>query len=290
MLAQLSTLHARVVRSSSLYSHKANSAFQIAQARAKSPTSARSSPATSRKVTPTQPLLIKKQVRATVDLAQVDEQLARLSVAPLAVKASTPKAPALRSCLRSSTAASSTKPRQVRFVEYGGWNIHGVKAFAPDSAPSTLLSLDDVTLIQPTQGGRQRGPVYDGSYSLVLPDREIRWPPPEHDGEVFEGRPQPSCRACAMAASRGTPTIRYQTNMQSIWCSECLSAPDRRPFFTPALDLGDDDDFLDQCPGEKHHRHPETCHYFRSAYKANVVWLYAHYPERYEACNAILDD
>ncbi|EKD13451.1 uncharacterized protein L3040_002691 [Drepanopeziza brunnea f. sp. 'multigermtubi'] len=265
---------------------------RVAKARAKSPASARSSPATSRKVTPIQPLLIKKQARATVNLAEVDNDLARLSVAPLAVKASKPEVPVLRSCLRSSTAARSTKPRQVRFVDYGGWNIHGVKAFIPDSAPNSFVSLSDVDLLQPTQSGRQRGPVYDGNYSLAKPGHEIRWPPPTHDGEVFEGYegyPPQSCRACAMAASKGTPTTRYHANMQSIWCGECLSDPGRRPYFVPALDL-DGDDSLDRCPGGKHNHHHQTCQYFTSAYKANVNWLYAHYPERYDQCDAVLAD
>ncbi len=81
----------------------------------------------------------------------------------------------------------------------GGWNIHQVKAFQPDSTPNTVLPLDQADLLQPTIRGRQKGPVYDGSYQLVVPDREIRWPPPEHDGPVTnESRTAPpsACRSC----------------------------------------------------------------------------------------------
>ncbi len=254
----------------------------------KSPASSRSA---SRKVSPIQPLLVKKQVRVTIDLAKVDDQLSRLSVAPLAVKTLTPQVPVLRSCLRSSTAAKSSEPRRVRFVEYGGWNKHFVKAFTPDSAPNSFLSLADVTLIHPTNG-RQKGTQYDGSYSTLLPQSsEIRWPPPEYDGQITEGHtglPPSSCRACHSAASRGTPVTRYQAQNQSIWCRNCLSLPARRLHFTPALDL-DDDDELDACPGPHHHT-PETCWYYKSAVKANLNWLYTHYPERYDFCDAILDE
>ena len=45
-----------------------------------------------------------------VDLAVVDDRLARLSVAPLVVIKAKPKV-----------------SKSVRFVEYGGWNIHSIK-------------------------------------------------------------------------------------------------------------------------------------------------------------------
>lgn len=173
----------------------------------------------------------------------------------------------------------------------GGWNIHQVKAFQPDSTPNTVLPLDQADLLQPTFRGRQKGPVYDGSYQLVVPDREIRWPPPEHDGPVTNGSrtaPPSACRSCARAAAEGSSLIRYRPQQVSVWCSTCMSDPGRRPYYVPALDDDGEDDHLDTCQGP--HYHAEDCQYLRCAYKANVRWLYANYPDRYEACDVILYD
>ncbi len=67
-----------------------------------------------------------------------------------------------------------------------------------------------------------------------------------------------------------------------------MSDPGRRPYYVPALDDDGEDDHLDTCQGP--HYHADDCQYLRCAYKANVRWLYANYPDRYEACDAILND
>jgi hypothetical protein len=108
---------------------------------------------------------------------------------PQLLEHSTPNVPQLREHLK----------KYVDSDFLGGWNIHQVKAFQPDSPPNTVLPLDQADLFQPTFRGRQKGPVYDGSYQLVVPDREIRWPPPEHDGPVTNGSrtaPPFPCRSC----------------------------------------------------------------------------------------------
>lgn len=259
---------------------------RITKARRSPTSSARPSPVTSRKVSPVQPLLIKKKPHP-VDLARIDDKLAHLSVAPLVAR-SKPMVPTLRSCLKTSATATSSK--SVRFINYGGWNIHSVRAFQPDSRPNTFIPLPEADLLQPTQRGRQCGPVYAGNYQLVLPNQEIRWPPSEPEEPDFHGESSPSrCRSCARAAARRTPAIRYLPNPVSVWCDECMANPAKRPHFSPPLDYHGEHDYLDTCPGPHHHTQ-DTCQYMRCAFKANVQWLYANYPERYEACDAILNE
>jgi hypothetical protein len=263
---------------------------QISKAREKRspPASSRPTPVTSRRVSPvTQPLIIRKR-SAPVDLAHVDNKLARLSVAPLALALKTkPVVLAVRSCLKITASARAAK--SVRFVNYGGWNIHRIRAFQPDTAPNTFIQLTDAVLCHPTAWGRDKGPVYPGNYSIVLPDKEIRWPPPDHDGPIRRATIPSRCLTCAQVAAQGTPHIRYRPVQVSVWCQDCLADPARRPYYVPPLDDDGDDDYLDTCPGP-HNKTPQECQYYSCAFKANVLWLYANYIERYKQCDDILND
>ncbi|KAK0122843.1 hypothetical protein ONS96_009873 [Cadophora gregata f. sp. sojae] len=261
---------------------------RITKARESRPNSSRSSPATSRRVTPTQPLLItKKMVSANVDLTTVDSKLAELSVAPSPAQARKPSVPGKPSCLKKATAGKSTK--SVHFVEYGGWLNHYIRVFISDSAPNSFIpdprSLDYTSLRPP--------PKTEDSctnYKLQSSSLEICWPPEHREPSFigYPGAPPSSCLACRDAASKGTPHTRSHANMQSLFCKDCMDTPARRPFFTPAIEIGDDDDGCSNCQGP-HHRSPETCQIFTSAYKSNVNWLYSHYPERWPELDAILE-
>ncbi|KAF8852539.1 hypothetical protein BDZ45DRAFT_763792 [Acephala macrosclerotiorum] len=248
--------------------------------------SARPTPSSSRKVSPLQPLQIKK--RPAVDLAQLDESLARLSVLPLAV---VPKLPALRSCLKTSAAIGR---KAVHFVEYGDWNLHGIRTYQPDSPPNTFFSPFDAEISEPSIHARSHGVVHPGSYALVRQtEQQIRWPPPDHDGPVrpgYDSMPPSCCRACAKVAARGTSQIRYRPQQVSVRCSACMESTARLPSYSPALDDDGRDDDEDDCPNSIHHHYPETCAYFRNGFKANILWLYSEYPERatelYEILNS----
>ncbi|KAH6707573.1 hypothetical protein BKA61DRAFT_697200 [Leptodontidium sp. MPI-SDFR-AT-0119] len=261
---------------------------RITKARASRPNSARSSPATSRRVTPTQPLLIKKKmVLAKVDLTTVDSKLAKLSVAPSPAQADKPSIPGLRSCLKNTLAGKLVK--SVRFVEYGGWLRHGIRVHLPDSRPTSFISdprrLDQSLLRPPPTRGDS-----NSNYSLLSPSEEICWPPQPWDPSFigYPGVPPSSCLSCRLTASRGTPHTRSHANMQTIMCSECMSLPDRRKYFYPALDIRDDDPGCSTCHGS-HDVDPEHCQIYQSAYKSNVYWLYSHYPERFDELDAILN-
>ncbi|RDL37846.1 uncharacterized protein BP5553_05279 [Venustampulla echinocandica] len=151
-----------------------------ARARRSPPPSARSSPATPRKVSPVLPL---PQKSAAVDLARIDEQLAQLVVAPLAVKKAkpTPLVPALRSCLKTGAAASSKK---VRFLNSRGWNIHRVRAYEPGiTPPNTFIPLEEAVLTQPSliRPCRNWGFLEESVRQMMGgSDQELRWPPVEH--------------------------------------------------------------------------------------------------------------
>ncbi|CZR56395.1 uncharacterized protein PAC_06283 [Phialocephala subalpina] len=248
--------------------------------------SARPTPSNSRKVSPIQPLQIKK--RPAVDLAQLDESLAQLSIAPLAVA---PQLPALRSCLKTSAAVER---KAVHFVEYGGWNLHGIRTYQPDSAPNTFIPSFDAEISEPSIHARSRGPVHPGIYALVgQTEQQIRWPPPDHDSPVrpgYDSMPPSSCQACAKAAARGTSRIRYRPQQVSVWCSACMESTARLTRYSPALDDDGQDDDQDVCPNTQHHHYPDTCAYLRNGVVANILWLYAQYPERaaelYELLNS----
>ncbi|KAE8446557.1 hypothetical protein EG329_011889 [Mollisiaceae sp. DMI_Dod_QoI] len=241
---------------------------RVSRARVKSSpiSSSRPSPVNSRKVSPIQPLQVKKRL-PVVDLAQVSDSLAELSIQPLSVA---PRVPTLRSCLKTEAAL---KPKVVHFVEYGGWNLHGIRTFQPDSPPNTFIPPSDAEILQPLH--RQVGDVYPGSYRLVGQTSQIRWPPPD-DGPSrrgYDSLPPSRCPLCAKAAARGTSRIRYRPQQVSVWCSACMASPARRPH-----DDGHDDE-EDDCYNVLHHHYPDTCAYFRNGWKANVRWLYDHYPE-----------
>ena len=169
--------------------------------------------------------------------------------------------------------------KHVSFHEYGGWNIHGLRAFQQDSPPITFLSLDKATLLQPTpymvrdgrihedgRPSRTMGLVHPGHYRLVGA-REIRWPPEDHDGAVTDCQLPPHCRACAQLAGRGSPLTRYLPMPLTVRCSDCMSDASKRLTFSPALDHNGEEDELDTCSGE----HTDgSCHYGLYATKANV--------------------
>ncbi|PVH83027.1 hypothetical protein DL98DRAFT_569890 [Cadophora sp. DSE1049] len=260
---------------------------RITRARESRPNSSRSSPATSRRVTPTQPLLVtKKTVSATVSLTTVDSKLAELSVAPSPAQAKKPSVPGKPSCLKKASAGKSTK--SVHFVEYGGWLNHFIRVSTSDSAPNLFIpdprSLD-YTLLRPPSETEDSCT----DYKLQSSSLEICWPPEHRDPSFirYSGAIPSSCLACRDAASKRTPHTRSHANMQSLFCTDCMNTPARRPFFTPAIEIGDDDDGCSACQGP-HHRSPETCQIFTSAYKSNVNWLYSHYPERWPELDAIL--
>ncbi|KAE9370714.1 hypothetical protein N431DRAFT_468741 [Stipitochalara longipes BDJ] len=164
-------------------------------------------------------------------------------------------APALRSCLKSSR--TKRAPRSVRFIKYGAYNIHRIVAFEPDSAPTSFLALKDADIIPPIDA-RTTGPmhIYENTYRLLLPDRQLRLPPPDHDGPVRTGSTDPPrCRPCARVAGRGTRLFRTRPGMQSVWCTGCISDPDKRCYYVPALVDKGEDDHLDYC---KHHKTVST--------------------------------
>jgi hypothetical protein len=236
-----------------------------------------------------------KRSAAVVDLAHIHDRLSRLAVAPLAVRNTTPMVPALRSCLKT---VASAIVKHVSFQEYGGWNVHGLRAFQQYSPPITFLSLDEATLLQPTpymvrdgrihedgRPSRTKGLVHPGHYRLVGA-HEIRWPPDDHDGAVTDCQLPPYCRACAQLAGRGSLLTRYLPMQLTVRCSDCMSDASKRLTFSPALDHNGEEDELDTCSGE----HTDgSCHYGLYATKADVQWLYANYPERYPGLDALLN-
>ena len=226
-------------------------------------------------------------VSAPVDLLTVDSLLADLSVATSPAQAEKPSVPVKRSCLKNTSAGKSTK--SVRFVEYGGWLRHGIRVYSLDSCPTSFI-LDprclDHSLFRPP-------PIYEDSnsnHSFLSPTTEICWPPDQREPSIilYPGVPPGNCLSCRDMSSRGTPVTRYLVNMQTIMCSDCLSLPLRRMHLVPALDLSDDDPECTSCQG-RHYLDPENCQIYQSAFKSNAKWIYAHYPERIDALDAILN-
>lgn len=226
------------------------------------------------------PLSFKK--RATIDEAQVDQ-----CVAPLALKTK-PKVPAFRSCLKTNGASTKKK---VRLTEHNDWNVHHIWPFQRDSPPNTFIPHAEADLLQPTGiCSRTDCHFYFGEYHS-RGQYEIRYPPPEHGAADANRGSQEApyrCHTCAQVASMGTSHTRYLATQQSIRCDKCMDDPDLRVTFHPALDDDGEFDNLDTCYGQAHSKDPD-CQYILFGGKANVNWLYAHYPERYECCDELLD-
>ncbi|KAH7371910.1 hypothetical protein BKA64DRAFT_768161 [Cadophora sp. MPI-SDFR-AT-0126] len=176
----------------------------------------------------------RKTVSAIVDLTTVDSKLAELSVAHSPAQAEKPGKP---SCLKQASSGESTK--SVHFVKYGGWLNHFIRVFLSNSAPNSSIpdprSLDYTSLRPPPEMEESRT-----NYKLQSSSLEICWPPEEHREPSFIGylgAPPSSCLACRDAASKGTPHTRSHANMQSLFCTDCMKTPARRPFSPQQLRL-----------------------------------------------------
>jgi hypothetical protein len=184
--------------------------------------------------------------------------------------------PALRSCLKTTATRSN---KSVHFTESGGWNVHRIRAFQPDSCPNTFLSLADADVVPSIRG--RVGPQDDGYYQLRRNDIQIRWPPLSRRLLSLAPRSR-RCFTNAMIAARLRP-MGYHTPV-TVLPSKAFSVgiawtiQEGGAFFVPALDDDGEDDCLDTCPGPHNHT-PYTCQHFSCGYKANVKWLYSRYPE-----------
>ena len=69
---------------------------------------------------------------------------------------------------------------------------------------------------------------------------------------------------------------RYRATQVSVRCSNCMSDPDRRMTFYPALDDDGSEDDLGTCICE--HATDGTCQYQMCVLEAYVRWLHAKYP------------
>lgn len=261
---------------------------RISRSRSGSP----SATVVSLKVTPVQPLSAKSRSLSNgmvapatamgwandLDLRVLDHKLEKLSVAPLKVvvvvrtkevsarKSTTEEALARKSCLCPIVFQAKSK-KKVLIPEYGGYNVHRVRPFDRNSAPNEVLTHSEFHIKQPTWFN-PRDEVEYASVYLPHPagdDRELRWPPPLHNGPLLPGARCPAsyCRDCFRKTRLGVQGIRYRSQQASHWCKSCTE--DREKFmtwFNPVLDYDGEEDHKDNYPINKKGRHPKRdCYY-----------------------------